>query len=63
MRVILFLFCALSLSGCLTTTLTKVDTCPQWVEVGTTSLDDTELSKRWMYRYESNRQRECGNSE
>jgi hypothetical protein len=38
-----------------------VNNCPAWTETGTASLDDTEQTKRWMFRYEENRQRECKN--
>lgn len=31
---------------------------PVWLEVGTASPDDTPETKRWMIRYETNRQRE-----
>lgn len=41
-------------------TSVEVISCPSWLEVGTASRKDTETTKRWMYRYEVNRQRECG---
>lgn len=53
---ILLLACAI-LASCGKTVV--VNNCPPWVEVGTASIDDTEETLRWMYRYETNRQREC----
>ena len=46
------------LVGCSTTTV--VNNCPAWLEVGTIDVQkDTEETKRWMFRFEKNRQREC----
>lgn len=55
--IILTIICFL-LAGC--TTVTVVNNCPAWLEVGTISIkDDTEETKRWMFRYEKSRIKEC----
>ena len=53
---LLILSCA-SLVSC--AAAVKVVNCPAWVETGTAGAGDTIETKRWMYRFETNRQREC----
>jgi len=59
MRIVCIL-CILCITAC--STVTTVNNCPAWIEAGTIDIPkDTEITKRWMYRYEKNRVRECEN--
>jgi hypothetical protein len=57
-RLTIYIIFLVLLSGCTTTTI--VNNCPPWLEVGTVDIEnDTETTKRWIFRYETNRIREC----
>ena len=62
MHMILVAGAALSLSAC--STVATVSQCPPWLEAGSIDVEaDTEETKRWMFRYETNRIRECKEQE
>lgn len=58
MRILIAIAFILFVTGC--SSVNVVNNCPVWAEVATVDIvNDTEQTKRWIYRYEKNRIREC----